>query len=242
MTSHLRIAVVDDNERMRQLAETLALPLITQASAEYPFFFRATDNGLALFHQQFKHPLHIALNNRRLDSMGKRSLLAKACGLNKHRNLHILDATTGLARDSLALLFLGARVTSLERSPFLFALLQDAHARLSRTQPALAANWQLHQADAINYLQQTMTFDGILLDPMFPARQKSALVKKEMRIIHELVGNDPDADSLFTQACQQITRRVVVKRPLHAATLQHQAPTHQLTGKTIRYDVYLQSV
>ena len=48
---------------------------------------------------------------------------------------------------------------------------------------------------------------------MYPHRQKSALVKKEMRVFQSLVGADEDADLLLAPALALATV-VVVKRPI----------------------------
>ena len=61
--------------------------------------------------------------------------------------------------------------------------------------------------------------DVVYLDPMYPHRQKSALVKKEMRVFQSLVGADEDADLLLAPALALATRRVVVKRPDYAEPL-----------------------
>ncbi|WP_186370392.1 class I SAM-dependent methyltransferase, partial [Yersinia bercovieri] len=50
----------------------------------------------------------------------------------------------------------------------------------------------------------------VYLDPMYPHRQKSALVKKEMRVFQSLVGADEDADGLLAPARALATKRVVV--------------------------------
>ncbi|MFO1350284.1 MAG: class I SAM-dependent methyltransferase [Gammaproteobacteria bacterium] len=50
----------------------------------------------------------------------------------------------------------------------------------------------------------------IYLDPMYPERSKAALVKKESRVLRELVGPDDDAarlPGLRSQACAQTHRR-----------------------------------
>ena len=56
--------------------------------------------------------------------------------------------------------------------------------------------------------------DVVYLDPMFPHREKSALVKKEMRVFQELVGADNDADDLldFAYPLMQIVHRKNTKR------------------------------
>lgn len=40
----------------------------------------------------------------------------------------------------------------------------------------------------------------IYLDPMYPPRHKSALIKKEMRLFRQFVGEDSDVPQLLTQA------------------------------------------
>lgn len=52
----------------------------------------------------------------------------------------------------------------------------------------------------------------IYLDPMFPHRDKSALVKKEMRLFRPLAGDDDDTPDLLEAALALATHRVVVKR------------------------------
>jgi len=79
---------------------------------------------------------------------------------------------------------------------------------------------------------------GIYLDPMFPHRDKSALVKKEMRVFRPLVGDDLDAPALLEAALALATHRVVVKRPRKAPIIEGGKPSHSLEGKSSRYDIY----
>jgi 16S rRNA (guanine1516-N2)-methyltransferase len=80
--------------------------------------------------------------------------------------------------------------------------------------------------------------DAVYLDPMFPPkRKKSALAKKEIRILRELVGDDPDAEDLLQISLQIATKRVIVKRHLSAPPL-GQTPDKSYSGKLVRYDVY----
>ncbi|MGM1297838.1 class I SAM-dependent methyltransferase [Enterobacter hormaechei] len=78
----------------------------------------------------------------------------------------------------------------------------------------------------------------VYLDPMFPHKQKSALVKKEMRVFQSLVGPDLDADGLLEPARQLATKRVVVKRPDYAPPLADVATTNAVTTKGHRFDIY----
>ena len=86
----------------------------------------------------------------------------------------------------------------------------------------------------------TLNAEVILIDPMHPPRQKSALVKKEMRLIRDIVGTDPDATELMQIALKHATARVILKWPLRAAPMQGIIPpSHQITGKSTRYDVFI---
>ena len=87
---------------------------------------------------------------RRRISAGRKQLLARAAGLQKHPAPLLLDATAGLGRDGFTLAWLGARVTMLERHPQIAALLQDAHRR-ALVDPQLApvaAGIAIHTGDA----------------------------------------------------------------------------------------------
>ncbi|MCA9466306.1 MAG: class I SAM-dependent methyltransferase, partial [Nitrospira sp.] len=78
----------------------------------------------------------------------------------------------------------------------------------------------------------------IYLDPMFPHKEKSALVKKDMRVLQEVVGPDEDADELFTIARTVATNRVVVKRPDYADFLSGLKPQTSIKTKKHRFDIY----
>ena len=80
--------------------------------------------------------------------------------------------------------------------------------------------------------------DVVYLDPMYPPRSKSALPKKEMRILRRLIGDNPDAGGLLEVARRVARYRVVVKRTPRAPALAP-APTMSYRSKLARYDVYV---
>src|SRR5690606_23946763 len=106
---------------------------------------------------------------------------------------------------------------------------------------ATVSKMELLASDSRDYLQ-TMKADEypevIYLDPMFPDRQKTADVKKEMRAFHSLVGKDEDAGDLLDLALSRARYRVVVKRPRKSPTLNQKTPSYQLEGKSSRDDIY----
>lgn len=190
------------------------------------------------------------LGYRREHSCGRNQPLPRAIGLKKHKALHVVDATAGLGRDSFVLAVLGCRVTMIERSPILAALLSDGLQRLQQ-QTELADIWHnmrlVYQSSQF-YLHQLTSEDYpdvVYLDPMYPHRQKSALVKKEMRFIRQVVGDDEDSCELLAMALQRVRQRVVVKRPKAAPSLpvmlnqQMITPHTEIHSKNTRYDIYM---
>ena len=179
---------------------------------------------------------------RRKFGGGKSEAIAKAVGLTKKAGLTVIDATAGLGRDALVLASLGATVTLVERNPAVAALLWDGlrRARLDpQLQDWLPQRLNLVFSQALTALQTLPAPDVVYLDPMFPAREKSAAVKKEMRAFHDVVGSDTDADALLAPALKLAQKRVVVKRPGYAEFLALQTPTMSVTGKNNRFDVYI---
>jgi 16S rRNA (guanine1516-N2)-methyltransferase len=99
----------------------------------------------------------------------------------------------------------------------------------------------LIHGDAIELLP-TMKPEVILIDPMHPPRDKSALVKKEMRIIRDIVGTDTDAKELMDIALKTAIDRVVLKWPQRALPMEGLIkPSHQIPGKSTRYDVFIRT-
>jgi 16S rRNA (guanine1516-N2)-methyltransferase len=91
-------------------------------------------------------------------------------------------------------------------------------------------------SDAVN--PDVIYPDVIYIDPMFPAREKSGKVKKEMQLFHQLVGTDDDSSTLLPLALEVAQYRVVVKRSAHAPFLAEQKPGYSLKGKSTRFDIY----
>ena len=151
----------------------------------------------------------------------------------------VLDCTAGLGRDAFVLAYLGYRVTAFERSPILHALLVDGLDRLQARQPELVDDrLRIESGDATARLGREPPPEVVYIDPMFPRRRKSALVKQEMRILQRLVQDDEDGTALVAAARAVATDRVVVKRPTDADGLAPD-PSYTVTAKKVRWDVYL---
>ncbi len=147
-----------------------------------------------------------------------------------------------MGRDGFVLASLGCEVTLVERQPLIAALLEDGLERARRDPDVapIAARMRLLGGNSADLMR---VWDGeapqvIYLDPMFPHRDKSALVKKEMRLFRPLVGDDLDAPALLQAALALASHRVVVKRPRKAPIIEGPKPGYSLEGKSSRYDIY----
>ena len=94
--------------------------------------------------------------------------------------------------------------------------------------------------------------DICYLDPMFPPRTKSALVKKNMNILHGLLETQSEEDKdrrlnqeaeLLQAALGAARQKVVVKRPSQApplgGDLVEKRPSNVISGSINRWDVYV---
>ena len=155
----------------------------------------------------------------------------------------VIDATAGLGRDAFILASIGCQVRLVERHPVVYLLLQDGLNRAyqdAEIGEMMQQNMQLLDVHHIAELNpKTESADVVYLDPMYPHKQKSALVKKEMRVFQHLVGADLDADELLTPALQLARKRVVVKRPDYAEFLAQKAPHVSRETKNHRFDIYM---
>ena len=129
----------------------------------------------------------------------------------------------------------------MERMPIVAALLEDGleRAKLSTEINDITDRMSLINSSSIENMTLAEPPDVIYLDPMYPHREKSAAVKKEMRVFQSLVGEDLDADNLLAPAITLAKYRVVVKRPSYAPPLAGKAPSMSINMKKNRFDVYV---
>lgn len=178
---------------------------------------------------------------------GKGQAIAKAVGLNKGATPSVFDATAGMGKDAFVLASLGCQVTLVERQDAIFALLTDGFRRAlaSEDLPWFTERMSLIHSSSHQALEKAIAekkqYDVVYLDPMFPHREKSAAVKKDMALFQTFVGSDNDADQLLPLAMQLATKRVVVKRPDYAPFLNEQTPSSQIKTKKNRFDLYVKA-
>ena len=248
MTEHLfplQIECVD--ESLRREAEQLQIAM-QGVNAMAPFALVLTEGRLEL--RKLDEPklggVYVdlaegAAAHRRKFGGGRGQSIAKAIGLKKGHTPNVVDGTAGLGRDAFVLASLGCKVTLCERHPVVHALLADGLRRAALD--ADIGDWVSERMQLLpfgNILADiTEQPDVVYLDPMFPHKKKAALVKKEMRVFHSLVGPDLDADVLLPQALQLARARVVVKRPGYAGFLNEMSPSAQIETKGNRFDLYV---
>jgi 16S rRNA (guanine1516-N2)-methyltransferase len=224
------------------------------------------------FYVDFFPPASSRFGKRTAGDTG-RDLLVKAVG--RKEGAVIYDLTAGFGQDSLLLALAGAKhVHMFERDPIVAALLSDAMRRLRLLSIECSDDTQRENArdlcqrlslqvedgakvakDLVSRNRSVDLPDIIYLDPMFPPRTKSALVKKNMQVLHHLlesqhINADPiDNQRLFQAAYEATESRLIVKRPINAPPLQRSSdiegnhdddlqPSYSVRGKVNRWDVY----
>lgn len=205
---------------------------------------RLDGDGLSLLsgEQTLRGDFSRLLPRLRADRLGGELLVKAARIKNADGPLTALDATAGLGEDSFLLAAAGFRVTLFERNGVIYELLRDALDRAA-AMPELAetaARMTLRNGDSAEAMGRLETApDVILLDPMFPERQKSALVKKKLQVIQRLEVPCEDERALLRAAMLAGPKKLIVKRPPKGPHLAGVKPDHSITGKAVRFDCFV---
>ena len=227
------------------------LPLLKNRDDQYDMQLIFFDDLVELYDRQLNTTLSIdflsgSLAHRHQFGGGRGQAIAKAIGLKSGIVPSVLDTTAGLAGDAFVLATLGCPVTMIERSGILFTLIENAIERASLSEkfaPIVKQGFTVFHDDANDYIKSRLTVktippDVIYIDPMYPHRKKSALVKKDMQILQRLHGIEDNAAELLENALLFAKKRVVVKRPIQAETLSERKPNTCIKSKKTRYDIY----
>jgi 16S rRNA (guanine1516-N2)-methyltransferase len=261
----IRIAIYTDNKNLQQDAKQLAtaagLEITDKPDHEFDYMLMLTlyegppGHKLELIQTGAKTPgpvfaefaVGTAAHRMRYGG-GRGQPLARAVGLKGGASPNVLDVTAGLGRDAFVLATLGCLVIMVERNPIIAALLDNGMQRAADDASVgniISERMHLVQANALEYVDQLSGHqqpDVIYMDPMYPHRTKSALVKKEMRFFRDIVGEDEDASLLLKKSLQHAQKRVVVKRPRTAKPLPVRSPDTCIESKNTRYDIYFTGV
>lgn len=171
----------------RQWAERLGLPL-QDADAEFALQFGEQGLQLQQLGPDAPGPVRVdfvegGAAHRRLYGGGSGQMIAKAVGVAQGVRPRVLDATAGLGKDAFVLASLGCQMSLIERQPLIGALLEDGLLRAAADFEVapIVARMQLLKGNSIELMRnwQGEPPQVIYLDPMFPHREKTALVKKK---------------------------------------------------------------
>ncbi len=213
---------------------------------------RMDDSGLSLTDGRLSLRADLSSMLPRLRKSNlEREFLVKASrikGMNAlEEGLTAVDATAGLGEDSLLLAAAGYTVELYEYDPVIAALLRDALRRASDDDADellhdAVSRMHLHEGDSVSAMRamagSAQPPDIILLDPMFPERRKSALIKKKFQLLQQLESpcEGLDETELLEAAEAARPRRIIIKRPLKGPYLAARRPSYSITGKAVRYD------
>lgn len=237
----------DLQERGKQLAMRLGINHTAEVPVPGQVHLRLDEAGLCLTdgRLELRGDLRTMLPRLRQDNL-HRELLVKAAKLKGFSGTPIaVDATAGMGEDSLLLAASGFYVRLYEYDMVIASLLEDSLLR-AREIPELAdavSRMELHMGDSISALramgdmsQKDSRPDVVLLDPMFPERQKSALVKKKFQLLQQLEQPCSEETALLDAAIAACPRRIVIKRPAKGPFLAGKKPSFSQGGKAVRYD------
>lgn len=243
-------------QKAKDLSKKLGLPFITvsESSEGYPLVW--TDTRLELqtvfpdSARKKRRSLPIAVDflsgsaaYRHHRNKTINQPIARAVGIRSGFRPFIVDATAGLGGDAFVFASLGCDVLLCERSPIIHSLLEDGIARAladTGTVGDAVRRMRLLNGDAGGLLGTlSKPPHTVYFDPMYPHTDKSALNRKEMRAIRDIVGDDDDLDRCLHAALNCASNRVVVKRPKGAEYAGNLKPSHEIRMKNSRFDVYL---
>lgn len=233
----------EKREEGKRLAHHLGVPLYTSEEEikGLPMVLKLDDSGLTLvsgslsLQGDFGRMLR-RVTGGRLDH----ELLVKAA---RRKNFgpcpRAVDATAGMGEDSFLLAAAGFHVTLCEYNPVTAALLKDTHQRALRDPDLseIAGRMEVAETDSVSFLASLEKApDLILLDPMFPAKQKNALTVKKLQLLQKLEKPCAGEEALLDAAIQAGPEKIIIKRPLKGPYLAGRKPGYSIEGKTIRYD------
>ena len=148
----------------------------------------------------------------------------------------MLDACAGFGTDGLTLAALGCTVTMIEQHPIVWLLLHDLAQGIDGV--------TVQQGNCEQVMSAGHRWDVVYLDPMFAPRKKNALPGRGLQHLRELTSNQgaqngPTLSELIELGRRCALTRVVVKRRLKDP--QEPRAAFQISGKSVRFDVYLPS-
>lgn len=217
----------------------------TEYNTEHPYL-DYQDNALILCDAQQNFSFQIDFDSaeiqHRIHPLTSTCDVVKAIEGKSKDKLKVADLTAGLGIDSFTLASCGHTLYAVEQNPMVYWLLYDGLQRAKQDPQSPAHRITLWHGNNINFIDKLnqLDIDVIYLDPMFPERKKSAKVKKNMQLLHQVVGHQISQDDALLAQMLKIKpcKKIVVKRPAKGDFLNHSKPTSQRIGKSSRFDIY----
>lgn len=211
------------------------------AAAGGGLFLRVGADGLALVGSGMELRGDFSRMARRCSPANlNRELLIRAAKVKGCEGAPVaVDATAGLGEDAFLLAAAGFSVMLFERDAVIAELLQDTLRRAQEDDEiaGIASRMRFAGGDSIEgFRTLAVRPDVVYLDPMFPARRKSAAVKKKFQLLHRLESPCEEQEALLSAALATHPRKVVVKRPAKGELLAGVKPSYSIAGKAVRYD------
>ena len=172
----------------------------------------------------------LTLDYRGIESRSSQSsLLARACTASACPA--VVDLMAGWGTDGLSLALRGCTVTFVERAPIVWAMLDEFVNRLELPATVVcetAERWCENHPKSV---------EVAYLDPMFPARGKTALPSKDMQYLRDVAWQGETPLPRLVRLARRAARdRVVVKRRAREQPVL--APGWRIRGRRVRFDVY----
>ena len=228
------------NEYVFELARRLMCDITDKTGdiAEDELYLRYSDGMLSLVKGSLTLTGELDGKRRLSKANLEKELLVKACRIRNHEgSIRVVDATAGLGEDSVLLAAAGFDVRMIEYNPVICELLKDSMKRASVSMSGIISRMSLSEGDSIELLPTyTDRADVVYLDPMFPERNKSALIKKKFQLLHNLESPCASEHDLLEAALAVRPKKIVIKRPLKGPYLDGRRPDYSYTGKAIRFD------
>ncbi len=177
----------------------------------------------------------------RLKRIEHESLIKKAIGKNKAK-LKIFDATAGSLIDTIIFLKLGHEVVACEQSKILYRLLDDAISR-AKNEYNFFENLSLINSDSAKIIESHLDSDIFYFDPMFQETKRGLKRSGTIVKIDNVLKLEKLSDTsvnVFEHLLTMEYKKIIVKRPIKSFPLNAKI-NYQVTGKSIRYDIFFKN-
>ena len=206
-----------------------------------PMTLSLDEDGLSLISEgkTLKGDFTKMINRIKPQSVGSELLVKAAKIKDAGEKMRAIDATAGLGDDSILLAAAGFYVTMYEQNPVIYELLCDAKRRAESDSflVNIVSRMEIYNLDSIEAMKSVENApDVILLDPMFPERQKSALVKNKLQVIQSIEMPCTNEVDMLYAATVAKPKRIVIKRPPKGEFLAGVKPDYSISGKAVRFD------